>query len=105
MHVEHIDPQGGDNRDILCLSCPNCNLSKASATTAIDPETNQEVTLFNPRQQVWSEHFEWIEDGLRLQGKSPVGTATIIRLKINQERVVRARRNWLMAGNHPPEFA
>jgi hypothetical protein len=40
--------------------------------------------------------------GLTLQGKTPTGRATIERLKMNQERVVRARRNWMNAGNHPP---
>lgn len=49
MHVEHIDPDGGDALDNLCLSCASCNLSKARATTALDPETDLEVPLFNPR--------------------------------------------------------
>ena len=49
MHVEHIHPENGDDPENLCLSCPNCNLSKATATTAVDPETGQEVPLFNPR--------------------------------------------------------
>ena len=51
---------------------------------------------------LWQEHFEWIDNGLRLQGKTPIGRATISRLKMNQERIVRARRNWILAGNHPP---
>ena len=29
MHVEHIDPNGGDDPENLCLACPTCNLSKA----------------------------------------------------------------------------
>jgi 5-methylcytosine-specific restriction endonuclease McrA len=84
LHVEHIDPQGGDDPDNLCLSCANCNLSKASATIALDPETNRVITSFHPRLQVSSDHFEWIDGGLRLAGKSTTGRATIIRLKINQ---------------------
>jgi hypothetical protein len=103
MHIEHIDPNGGDTDDNLCLSCPNCNLSKGTATTVYDMQTGEEVVLFNPRKQIWSEHFEWIDGGLRLQGKSANGRATIERLKINQQRVVRARRNWIVAGNHPPK--
>ncbi|MGB1285633.1 MAG: HNH endonuclease [Aggregatilineales bacterium] len=103
MHIEHIDPQGGDILENLCLACANCNLSKAAATTAIDPQTEQIVRLFHPRQQNWSTHFEWTTDGLRLQGKTPAGRATIDRLKINQERIVRARRNWILARTHPPD--
>jgi hypothetical protein len=102
MHVEHIDPDGSDNETNLCLSCASCNLSKATATVGIDPSTNLSVELFNPRTQLWSEHFQWIENGLRLHGKTATGRATIERLKMNQERMVRARRNWIKVGNHPP---
>jgi hypothetical protein len=58
MHVEHILPNGDDDMDNLCLSCASCNLSKARAITAVDPDTGQTVPLFNPRTQIWSEHFE-----------------------------------------------
>jgi len=102
MHVEHIDPQGGDGLDNLCLSCSSCNLSKGKATSASDPATKAVVTLFNPRQQNWYEHFEWINEGLRIHGKTPIGRVTVVRLKMNIERMVRARGNWIEAGNHPP---
>jgi len=102
MHTEHIDPQGGDGLDNLCLSCSNCNLSKAKATTALDPEISEHVSLFNPRTQIWSQHFVWIDGGLRLHGLTSTGRATIQRLKINQERVLVARQRWVSGGFHPP---
>lgn len=91
MHVDHIDPDGGDVLDNLCLACGNCNLSKARATSAVDPVTGQTVLLFNPRNQAWSTHFEWNGDGTRLNGLTSTGRATVERLKINQIRVVDAR--------------
>jgi hypothetical protein len=103
MHIEHIKPKGGNNAENLCLSCSTCNLSKAKATEAKDPETEAIVPLFNPRNQIWSEHFEWIDGGLRLYGKTSIGRATISRLKMNIQRVVRARMNWIAANNHPPD--
>lgn len=103
MHVEHIDPGGDDDPQNLCLSCANCNLSKATATQAIDPTSNNEVRLFNPRLDQWQEHFEWDETRLVLIGKTPTGRATIIRLKINQERMLIARRRWVAGGFHPPD--
>ncbi len=102
MHVDHIDPYGEDILENLCLSCGNCNLSKARATTAIDPETNKPVLLFNPRSDTWSDHFEWIQQGTILRGLTPSGRATIVRLKINQERVVNAHALWVFSGLHPP---
>lgn len=101
-HIEHIDPDAGDSLDNLCLACANCNLSKATATNALDPETNTIVALFNPRTQQWIDHFEWRRESLYIVGLTPTGRATIIRLKMNQDRVVRARRNWVRSGNHPP---
>jgi hypothetical protein len=43
MHVEHINPNGGDDPENLCLVCPTCNLSKSRATSALDPITGMIV--------------------------------------------------------------
>ncbi len=102
MHIEHIDPGGGDRIDNLCLSCANCNLSKALAVTAFDPVTKEVIPLFNPRQQLWNDHFEWIQGGLVIKGLTPTGRATVERLKMNHERVLIARRRWIQGGWHPP---
>lgn len=102
MHVEHINPAGGDQPDNLCLACPTCNLSKGKATTALDPETKKMVALFNPRQQRWRDHFDWRENGVIVTGKTAIGRATVERLKMNQPRMMTARRIWIKAGAHPP---
>jgi hypothetical protein len=104
MHTEHIDPNGGNHSDNLCLSCPSCNLIKSTATSADDSVTGETVALFNPRQQVWQEHFEWVNNGIELRGRTAVGRATIQRLRLNQQRVQRARANWIRADNHPPDL-
>jgi hypothetical protein len=103
MHVEHIDPDGGDALDNLCLSCASCNLSKARATTALDPETDLEVPLFNPRTQLWSDHFEWMQSVTLIRGLTPVGRASVVRLRMNLPRIVEARLIWVRAGEHPPK--
>ena len=104
MHMEHIDPAGGDYPDNLCLACASCNLSKAKVTRAPDPQNGEVVSLFNPRNQNWREHFVWIDGGLRIQGLTPIGRATIARLKMNQERFVIARSWWIKAKCHPPRL-
>lgn len=101
LHIEHIRPDGGETLDNLCLACPNCNLSKAAATTAVDPNTNTEVPLFNPRQQQWADHFSWRENFSHISGITPVGRATVLRLKMNRPRIVLARQRWVQAGLHP----
>lgn len=103
LHIEHIHPDGGETPDNLCLACPNCNLSKAAATTAVDPQTNTKVPLFNPREQRWTDHFSWRENFSHISGITPVGRATVLRLKMNRPRIVLARQRWVQAGLHPVE--
>lgn len=103
MHVEHIIPNSGNDTDGLCLSCASCNLSKAQATEATDPETDETVILFNPRTQIWSDHFEWTKEGTVINGKTAIGRATIVRLKMNQTRMIEARKIWVIASVHPPK--
>lgn len=103
MHTEHIIPNAGDDLDNLCLACASCNLSKASATEAQDPQTQDVVPLFNPRTQQWTDHFEWVEDDIIIKGITAIGRATVIRLKMNQERFTIARSHWKRAGTHPPK--
>ena len=61
-----------------------------------------EAPLYNPRQQLWSDHFRWSDDNLRLIGLTEIGRATIDRLKINRAEVVESRREWVQMGKHPP---
>lgn len=103
MQIDHIDPRGGDNLDNLCLSCWNCNNHKRRATRVPDPVTGAEVTLFNPRTQVWAEHFEWIDNATYVRGLTPTGRATVVRLKMNRPALVIARSRWGEGGFHPPK--
>lgn len=106
MEIDHIVPQvanGETEFSNLCLTCRNCNGFKKDHQTGIDPHTDQEIPLFNPRMQVWSEHFRWSEDGTLMIGLTPTGRATIERLRINREGVAASRLLWVQAGWHPPK--
>jgi hypothetical protein len=107
LEIEHLIPlsKGGSSEESnLWLACPICNGYKADKTEAIDPETKESVPLFNPRSQIWSEHFRWIENGLKLQGLTSIGRATIAALRLNDDAdVLTVRSYWILAGWHPPE--
>jgi hypothetical protein len=105
MQVDHIDPQGGDVLENLCLSCWNCNNHKHKATQVTDPQTGSPVSLYNPRAQRWSDHFEWIDGATRIRGLTPIGRATVARLKMNRPVIVIARQRWHEGGHHPPGSA
>jgi hypothetical protein len=60
------------------------------------------VPVYNPRRQVWSEHFEWSRDGTQILGRTACGRATVIALRLNNLIAVTVRRHWVAAGWHPP---
>jgi len=107
LEIEHITPlaQGGsDDESNLWLACPICNRYKGDKTTGMDPESGETVPLFNPRIQVWNDHFRWSEDGLRIIGLTPVGRATVDALHLSDDPdALEVRSYWILAGWHPPE--
>jgi hypothetical protein len=76
----------------LALTCPHCNAHKWTAAEGPDPDTHETVPFFNPRQDNWSDHFEWAVDraGL-LIGRTPAGRATISALHINDPDMIALR--------------
>ncbi|WP_249065344.1 HNH endonuclease [Argonema antarcticum] len=108
--IDHLLPQslgGSDDPDNLALACHRCNERRYNFTTGIDPETQLETPLFNPRQQQWAEHFIWTADGLRILGMTPTGRSTCSRLDLNDDFhddgfIQESRQYWVEVGWHPP---
>jgi HNH endonuclease len=100
---------GNDDIDNLALACRRCNERRYNFVAGFDETTKTIVPLFNPRQQIWSEHFVWSVDGRQIIGITPTGRATCKRLDMNDERypqgdsIQSARGFWVQAGLHPPE--
>lgn len=106
-HCEHILPvsAGGETSlDNLAWACPSCNQNKHTKTQAIDPQTAENVSLFNPRGQRWNLHFQWSENLIYIVGRTPIGRATIDALKLNRKAVVNLRQLLIGAGEHPPKI-
>ena len=102
---EHIVPlsKGGETTfENLCLACPSCNRYKATRQTATDPITQEEVELFHPQKQSWTNHFEWNEEAIEIVGLTPIGRATVVVLKMNRPQLLRVRQMWVKMGEHPP---
>jgi hypothetical protein len=103
-HVEHIVPssQGGPSDvDNLAWACPSCNLHKSDRTSVPDPDSNQMVPLFHPRNQRWPDHFQW--EGYRVQGRTVIGRATAFSLDFNHPRRLLIREAEESFGLFPPE--
>lgn len=77
-HIDHVVPRtaGGPTAlDNLALACVSCSLRKWAKQTAIDPDTSEQLPLFNPRTDTWAEHFRW--EAERVVPLTPTGRATV----------------------------
>jgi hypothetical protein len=105
LEIEHIQPvsRGGtDAEENLWVACRTCNLAKGSQVDALDPLSGTRAPLFNLRTQLWWDHFAWSESAASVVGLTPIGRATVIALALNNSVSIRVRRNWVLAGWHPP---
>jgi hypothetical protein len=102
-HVDHVQPVaagGATALDNLALACVSCSLRKGARRTSLDPDTQQQASLFNPRTERWTDHMQW--DGARATGLTPTGRATIDLLEMNRPLIVAIREEETERGRHPP---
>lgn len=103
-HLEHIIPRsaGGNNsHDNRALSCWNCNSSKSNRVDGTDPDSGVAVSLFDPRKQVWSDHFKWDSSFTLILGTTACGRATVAQLDMNAHSQQVARPLWIASGYWP----
>jgi hypothetical protein len=98
-HVRSRKHRGRTSLANLAYSCLPCNAHKGSDASAYDHQSDQLVSLFDPRTQDWDEHFYW--DGANLIGQTAIGRATIALLRINEPDRVEHRRLLIAAGLFP----
>ena len=99
--ITPVSAGGEDSFENLANSCGGCNNNKSNATEAIDPSTGQTVPLYNPRIHNWADHFVWNNNYTLMLGISPIGRATIQKLKLNRQEVVNLRGLLVTVGLHP----
>jgi HNH endonuclease len=107
-HFDHIISlfEGGKNElGNIARSCGRCNILKSQITHAFDPVTGRIFPLYNPRKDVWTEHFGWSDDELLVYGLTEIGRTTIEVLQLNRESAVNLRRLLKMVKLHPPKFS
>lgn len=58
--VEHIIAEkhgGATTPENLALACPHCNRHKGTDLGSLDPDSGLLTAFFNPRRDVWGDHF------------------------------------------------
>lgn len=99
--MEHIisEKHGGTTiLDNLALACPYCNRAKGTDLGSIDPETNQLTPFFNPRSQIWQDHFTC--SIATIVPKTPEGRVTVLILQFNHPDRVQERAELIATGQY-----
>jgi len=99
-HVISLKHGGSSATDNLAWSCPLCNGNKGSDLgTLVGSHPKQLVRFFNPRTDVWEEHFE-ILDG-EILSKTPIGEATVRIFDFNRPEDIAIRQKLAAIGFFP----
>src|SRR3954466_6395512 len=88
-HVTSEKHSGNTIPENLALACVFCNRYKGSDIATLDDDEGL-VPLYNPRTQLWDEHFTFA--GLRISGKSAIGRGTARLLRFNDPERIEERR-------------
>jgi hypothetical protein len=99
-HIIAVQHAGQTVAENLALACYACNRHKGPNIAGFDEITRQITPLFNPRRDVWQEHFRW--QGPELVGSTPIGRVTVHVLAINRDFRVALRRALIHEGVFPP---
>ena len=102
--VDHVRPvANGGTIDLanLALACPACNLYKSNAQSRFDDVSQDDVSLYHPRRDLWSEHFRLNPQTACIEGVTSQGRATVAQLQINHVVQVEARLLWIELGLFP----
>jgi hypothetical protein len=99
-HIIALKHGGQTVRENLALACAVCNNNKGSDLATLDWTSGQVVTLFNPRQHNWRDHFHF--EGAQIIGSTTIGQATVRLLRLNDPERVASRQILIEIGLYPP---
>jgi hypothetical protein len=93
--IDHIIAKahlGDDQLDNLAWACFLCNVNKGPNIASVDPEAGRVTSLFHPRRNRWSTHFQ-LSEGLLIP-RTAKGRATLFLLKLNAPQTFGLRRTF-----------
>ena len=101
--IDHIISLRHEDKTVLnnlALSCGTCNRMKAADIGTYLSENLEFIRLFNPRIDIWSQHFE-INLG-EIFPITPIGQATVKLLDLNNPDRIILRQLLITAKRYPP---
>ena len=100
-HVDHIisEKHGGKTKaENLAYACAACNTYKGSDIASIT-KAGVLTRFYNPRVDIWLEHFCIV--GSTIQPLSDIGEVTALILQFNTENRLLEREELIAVGDYP----
>ena len=104
--VDHVisEKHGGQSEaENLAYACAFCNRSKGSDIGSITQRTGAFVRFFNPRTDLWADHFALV--GVTIIALSDVGEVTARILDFNNSERLFERQALQVIGRYPSAAA
>jgi HNH endonuclease len=95
-HIIARQHGGIRSKENLAFCCGRCNRFKGPNVAGIDPGSRKLTRLFNPRTDLWADHFRY-QNGV-LIGLTDTGRTTVAVLSINMPLRIAARRTLIQNG-------
>lgn len=101
-HIISLKHGGATTLENLAYACAFCNRFKGSDVGSILWPTQEFVRFFNPRTDLWRDHFRF--DGAMIRPLSNLGKATTQILGVNHVDRVLERQMLIALGRYPRSF-
>ncbi|MCY7406000.1 MAG: HNH endonuclease [Alkalinema sp. CAN_BIN05] len=98
-HIISLKHGGPNTADNLAYACVFCNRYKGSDVGSMIWETQEFVRFYNPRRDLWSEHFQL--DGVTIEALSSIGEVTARILGFNDRERLLERQVLIDRGRYP----
>jgi hypothetical protein len=106
--MEHViaEKHGGETTaENLAYACVFCNRRKGSDIASLASNSGPLTRLFNPRTDLWKEHFRFAEDDVTILSRTDIGAATLNLLELNHPDRILERQVLRAAGRFPSTAA
>ncbi|AFZ55703.1 HNH endonuclease [Anabaena cylindrica FACHB-243] len=102
-HIISVKHGGASTDDNLCYACVFCNLQKGTDLGSINWRNGELVRFFNPRRDLWGDHFRL--DEAVIQPLTDIGEVTTRILDFNNDERIIERLLLIEVGKYPPTSA
>ncbi len=98
-HIRSLKHRGITDFDNLALACQPCNRNKGSDLGSIAIVSNTLVRFFNPRTDVWKEHF-YVNLNAEIETLTEIGEVTAFIFGFNEPERIVEREGLIELGSY-----